>query len=162
MGPLLPVLQVADYIDVRVEVLPGAPGVDGFSFGSNLFDQIAQHFHFSIGVRLSALDACRQIGIQGLEEEDQGVAIGQAVKVVVQEGILVPPDFPAIPFQFHDGAGPGAGIAALAASPGTDGARQQVAVVQEIAVTQTLRVIPLVAKPAYHVNQVDMIVAVGS
>ena len=104
MAPLQPVIQRADHLGLRVEMLPRLPLFDDLVPGRHLDHHIAQHVRrvVVLGV-VTALDPLyRRLG-HGLPLVDERVAVTQALVIVMQPRIIVAPDDIAFPIHFVAG-----------------------------------------------------------
>ena len=162
MRPLLAPLQGADDILRHIQKLPGVPLPDHLPGRSDFLHHIAVHLRRVVIGTETALHLGGQRGGQRRPEQNQGIAVGQALKVVMQVQIraAIFPRHPAVPIQFNQGTGLAAAHFRFAgAGPGRGAAKEQMAVGQQVAVGNALRMLPAVADPALQVNQVGVITA---
>ena len=102
-----------------------------------------------------------------LPRQHQGIAVGQPLKVVMQQRVPVFPDHVAVPVQLEDGPGHGATAAREQFRrrmlhkrnflSGRAGAQQQVAVGQQVRVADAPVGTPPVADAALHVDEAGFV-----
>ena len=165
--PFLAAFQEADAVFLEVQVFPRVPFVDYLPSGCNLPHRVPQHTPV-VSFRLeAALDLASDFLGQEFPGQDEGVAVGQPLEVMVQEGIAVLPDHVAVPIKLTDGARyrPAAARQNLplrAAQEGSflrrrAGAHQQVAAGQQVGVVDAFVGVPGMADTALHVYEAAVV-----
>ena len=160
--PLLAAFQEADPVLIKVQVIPGCPFVHYLAGRCDFPHHVAQHTP-ALAVIVAALNLLRDFLGDQFPRQSQGVAVGEALEVVVQRRVSVFPDHVAVPVQLQDGAGhrataPGQHLRGRMLQernflPGRTGAQQQVAVGQQVRVRNPLVRMPSVADAALHVDE---------
>ena len=104
VGPFPPGIQRTENVFGRIQVLPGPPFPNGRAVRRHFANHVAKHPRGEIHI-VAPLYLGYQILWDGIPHQQQGVAVGQALVVVMQRVVPVSPDQVAVPVQFDDAGG---------------------------------------------------------